>query len=610
MATAPSNTVQQNRLASGSMLVSVLCYSFVPLLLVIAEGARDPFIFNAVYRFGAVGGALVLLVMFYRDFLLDPRIRSMVSKRVQDKTILLLILPYFGYTAFTWSVKFIDVSLTTIAQEIWPALFILFTERLLRKEQRFSRPSYTQFLLIIFSFVGFAFVIYSQTDGFGDLDVLNRHTLIGVSLAVLAALIISSTSYNFRWAADLKNEITARIQDTHISRSDDYRIELFCLMVPFVIGSLASAVVNFGAGIVTNRGVAIEWLSLQSILISAVIGGALLDALGTVFNRTANLKTSNLGINAFGYATPLFGLLWLYQFSDVGVVRIDYLVIGAVAIISTNLLINFEAEVRFGFKALILALWTCGTFVYVRDEMLLFLPFDNWLWPRETYLGALGLSATVFILLLTFRVARLGPRTQGEDNRIFALHRNLEMLARRNLIDGSVSEHIRGIDSAHNPEELRAAYTRAKLCFAQAAAVDHPLADRKLLADAEAQMNMVTNSRQQGVDFGELFSLIIFGGSTIALAMLSRPAVDGWVAFLYEVFSVLFSAVVVFLIINVWDLHRERADLVLANRQDSREYGVIFRDPKNRRFEQSVSVVIGLLIILAYAGLLWNKWLG
>ncbi|MCY3692970.1 MAG: hypothetical protein OXH30_13335, partial [Chloroflexi bacterium] len=323
-----------------------------------------------------------------------------------------------------------------------------------------------------------------------------------------------------------------------------------------------------------------------------------------------NVMTNNLGINAISYGTPIFSLFWLFLFAEVDISRVDYLIIGTAAIISANLLINFEAEVRFGFKALILALWGCGAFVYLRDDFLHLLPFDGWLWPRETYLGALGLSATVFILLLTFRVARLGPRTQGEDNRIFALHRNLEMLARRNLIDGSVSEHIRGIDSAHNPEELRAAYTQAKLCFAQAAAVDHPPAERKLLADAEAQLNMVTHSRQQGVDFGELFSLIIFGGSTIALAMLSRPAVDGWVAFLYEVFSVLFSAVAVFLIVNVWDLHRERADLVLANRDNSREYGVIFRDPKNRRFEQSVSVVIGLLIILAYAGLLWNKWLG
>jgi len=311
------------------------------------------------------------------------------------------------------------------------------------------------------------------------------------------------------------------------------------------------------------------------------------------------------------YLIPVVSLVWLALFLGLNVARVDFLIIGAAAIIIANLLINFEAEVRFGFKALILAVWGCGAFVYLRDDVLHYLPFDGWLWPRETYLGALGLSATVFILLLTFRVARLGPRTQGEDNRIFALHRNLEMLARRNLIDPSVNEHIRGIDKARNPEELRIAYAGARLCFARAAAAaDHPPTDRKLLADAEAQLNMVTHSRQQGIDFGELFSLIIFGGSTIALAMLSRPAVYGWTAFLIEVFSVLFSAVIVFLIINVWDLHRERADLVLESRQSNQEYGVIFRDTKNRRFERSVSIVVGLLIILAYAGLLWNKWLG
>ena len=64
------------------------------------------------------------------------------------------------------------------------------------------------------------------------------------------------------------------------------------------------------------------------------------------------------------------------------------------------------------------------------------------------------------------------------------------------------------------------------------------------------------------------------------------------------------------MIINVWDLHRERADLVLESQRSGHEYGVIFRDTKNRRFERSVSIAVGLLIILAYAGLLWNKWLG
>ena len=129
-----------------------------------------------------------------------------------------------------------------------------------------------------------------------------------------------------------------------------------------------------------------------------------------------------------------------------------------------------------------------------------------------------------------------------------------------------------------------------------------------MLADTEAQLNMMVHSRQQGVDFGELFSLIIFGGSTVLLALLSRPEVSGWTAFIYEFFSVLFPAVIVFLIVNVWDLHRDRADLVLATGTGTEGYGVIFRDPRNRRFERGVSVVIGLGITVTYAVLLWYKW--
>ena len=181
-------------------------------------------------------------------------------------------------------------------------------------------------------------------------------------------------------------------------------------------------------------------------------------------------------------------------------------------------------------------------------------------------------------------------------------------MPRRNLIDPVTSEHVRGIDSARNPEELRIAYTRAKLCFAQAAAIDHPASDQKLLADAEAQLNMVTHSRQQGTDFGELFSLIIFGGSTVLLALLSRPEVTGWTAFIYEIFSVLFPAVIIFLIVSVWDLHRDRADLVLAAPEGTNQYGVIFRDSRSRRFERGVSTVVGLGIAATYAVLLWYKW--
>ena len=41
--------------------------------------------------------------------------------------------------------------------------------------------------------------------------------------------------------------------------------------------------------------------------------------------------------------------------------------------------------------------------------------------------------------------------------------------------------------------------------------------------------------------------------------------------------------------------------------KSTRVYGVVFRDAVNRRFEQTTSIAIGLLVTLAYAALLWQQ---
>ena len=582
------------------MLLSVGGFSLIPLVL--AQGAvENPFLFNTGWRLGFGGGLAFFLLVRHRTLFTDPGVWALILKRAPSWAILFAIISQFEYAIFSQSIRFIDVSVATILFETYHVLIILLTAWLFRSESRYRKIRLDMGLLLLLGFVGFGFVVSSEAGRVDWVDSSGLFVFLpGLLLALLSAGIAACSAFNLRWGADVSAELASNSQGRW-TRDDS---DLFCVVVASVIANTVAIPLNLVASVVSDESLT------ANILLFGILWGFVINATANVAWRYANLITDNLGINALSYATPIISLVWLFLFAQVSVYRADYLIIGALAVASANLLINFEAEVRFGFKALILALWGCGAFVYLRDDFLHLLPFGGWLWPRETYLGALGLSATVFILLLTFRVARIAPRTRDEDNQIFALHRNLEMLARRNLIDPTADQYVRGIDSARNPEELQRAYTQAKLCFAQAAAVDLPPADRRLLSDAEAQLNMIVHSRQQGIDFGELFSLIIFGGSTVLLSLLSRPAVEGWTAFLYEVFSVLFPAVVVFLIVNVWDLHRERADLVLAASEDAAGYGVIFRDPRSRRFEQSMSLVIGLLLIVAYAGLLWYKWLG
>ena len=207
---------------------------------------------------------------------------------------------------------------------------------------------------------------------------------------------------------------------------------------------------------------------------------------------------------------------------------------------------------------------------------------------------------------------------------MYSLFQNLDLLARRNVIDQSVRVHILAIDYAVTPEELQDAYQKIRGCLAQAVASNPSPEDLADLAEAETQLNVIAHSRQQGIEFGELFALIIFGGITVFIGLASRPGVTGWIGFLVEMLVVLFSAVIFFLIINVWDLHRDRAGEILEKRlypyQSATDYagtgvvlyegyGVAFRDAVNRRFEQTTSVVIGLLVTAAFAALLWQKWM-
>ncbi len=604
-----------NRLAIGYMLLAVTLFSSLPLVIERGGGGQAPFLFNAGMNAGVALGCLVFIGVLYRRLVFNSASLLVIARRAMDVKLALSVVATFNFALFAWSTRLIDVSVAAILFETWPILLILLMTRLFPGGTRYREPAPEMLLLLVLSLAGFAFVVVGQAGGFANIQTGALSALVvGVTLAVAGAVATSFTAFSFRWGTDVVHAIPPEARQG----IGDHSLEMFGVLVAFFIANTVSAVLNSYAGM--NTGEAMD----SRTLLSAVVLGAAINGIANVAWRKANLITDNLGINALANTTPVFSLVWLFLFFQVAPERPDYLIIGAVGIITVNLLINSEAEIRFGFKALLLGLWACGAFVYLRDDVLQYLPFGDWQWPGETYFGALGLSATVFTLLRSFRVARLSTQTQDEDNRLYSLFQNLDLLARRNVIDQSVRDHILAIDYAVTPEELQNAYQQIRGCLANAVATNPSPEDLSDLAQAETQLNVIAHSRQQGIEFGELFALIIFGGITVFIGLASRPGVTGWIAFLVEMLVVLFSAVIFFLIVNVWDLHRDRAGEILEKRLYQYHaandyagtgvilyegYGVAFRDAVNRRFEQTTSVVIGLLVTAAFAALLWQKWM-
>ena len=549
------------------------------------------------------------------------------------------------FALFAWSTEYIEVPAASVLLELWPLGVIAILAWGHRKEVQAGRnPRYRRnvgslLLLLSLAFAGVFFVVLSQvreidlalSTWIGTPDSLDWSDVQGVVLALLAAMVGSFGAFTLLWGEDLASKLRKILEEpTGATNYTERDLEIFGAVLGFTIGSFLSVPISLAFGWYIGEGIVDDALKAGSI------GGFIILVPGVYLLRRALLATDNLGVAALGYGVPVITLGWFWLFSTVGislwlgtfsgtsvpvwldtlskigVSSVPYLIVGTAAIVAANLLINFESERLLGFKALVISLWVCGTVVYLRDS-------GGWGWDAmsDGYFDVLFLSATVFALILSFRTARLSSRIQEEDNRALKLFRELEELERRSVISPGVSEHILTIDEKEG-EELEYAYGTARRAISDAAPqADGP--DREKLIEMSFELDALAHSRQQGINFGEICALFIFAGLVVWTALLARPAeAEGLTGFLVEMFAMVFPAVIIFLTINVFDLQRGRVSQILEHNPQYGGYGVAFQDTERiegtirhtsrRTWEQRISVIVGLALIVAYAGLFLHKW--
>ena len=135
----------------------------------------------------------------------------------------------------------------------------------------------------------------------------------------------------------------------------------------------------------------------------------------------------------------------------------------------------------------ILGLGICGAIVYMRDHIFQFLGVPSWDWNEGGYFGSVALSATIFALLLGFRVARMSSRTTDEDNRTFNIFPKADLLSRRGAITSDLCSCILGIDKADNPADLKLSHIRARRHITAVDISSLSESDVQLLNDLEGE---------------------------------------------------------------------------------------------------------------------------
>ena len=358
----------QNRTAFYYMSAGVLAWSFAPLAIDLANGSESPLLFNVLWKFGSLIGAVVFLLARYRHMLTDRVVLSTLWRRSRSWVLVWIALGHLDIALFAWSIRYVDVTIATVLFQSWPIFTTASTLILFRGSGRFAGTTAAVILPLAVAFVGVGFLTEAAQSG--EQNLVAGYQILGALLAIAASLCsgVLVVSFTVKWGVDFRESLGSRSgDDAELLGAVFIREASFIpIAILSVILSVATPNLVFSDQVPAFRDIGPEFVLI------GLLGGAFIAGTSNIMYRKANLTTSNLGVNAVIYAGPIIAVAWILLFSNIwpsvrpSDVHPDFFVIGTLAVISANLLINFQAEIRFGFRSLIIALWASGAFVYFR----------------------------------------------------------------------------------------------------------------------------------------------------------------------------------------------------------------------------------------------------
>lgn len=535
----------------------------------------------------------------------------------------------FQWVFFAWSARHVETAITTVVFEMWPVGFLLvraLVQRLASNETDKHWIRATDFLFVGAAGAGFALVIFSGRD---PLNV-DTHSLpvLGVLLAVVAlglatmGRVVSVTAGEKATTQTRSGEHDSPSDwDVVLSKASHSTVLVAAARVLAVVVLLPIGAVEIMFGGPRPSAVAL----------AAGVGLGVVHALGSWFFLLANHASRSDTINSLGYGIPVLAVGWLWLFTDVALPDKPLFWAGVIGVVAVNMVLHLDPEGSgadasgvsgHGFRALVVSLWATGTLVLFRDR---WLPAEMLQWGLGEYFALIGLGATVFVLILSFRQNRLSGREQEADRLTLHALCEIDVCRDRGLLDPPEHEeliqHLESIDSKRTIKQIGESYFEFRKHTLTAAAGRSP-DDRERLRRLLRDVEVLTNLRQQGRNIAELAVMTLFAALVVVLSLLTRPAapdreLSGWEGLGIEVFTMCFAAGIGFLVFDLLDRRLERdtprlrevsPQSIAKNKQPPgwRLNLLSYSDPTASRV---LSLLLGAAVIAAFVVLLQNKWL-
>lgn len=556
-----------------------------------------------------------------------------------------MVVAHTNYAFFVWSTAYIDIAVSTTIYELWPLVMVLalarYDDSMVRARER--GISNQQRALMVVAFIGLAFVILGQSDASWEaISIFGFEGLFGLVLALMAACLsglypvsnmiyadLLFVAYSHQGRSSVRDQDNLCPQQLTIGTNNPLisadRAILWFTSTGLVLSAAFSVMFDVGIGVITANGSAFreyQGIHMTSLAFGCLMG-VVVHGVGMLLLRMANLRTSDLGINALFYSTPVLALWWL-SWAGISLLRPDLFWIGAGIVLCANGLIQanpdqerdyakFESKrpwgARLGLTSLVLSIWAIGTTMYLRDDVL---P-KAWLsWSESEYWELVGLSATIFALIYGFRVSRLTARVTEEDKRMLEFFRDVEMCVHERKMSPSILSAVREIDRGYDTD-LRTYYNQVSETLHQGYLIGK--LNREQYSSLRKQFDILVHSKQQGKDFAELIAIVLFAALTAALVVTTRPILTlsdppNWGGFVVELFGTFMVSIVVFLTFNLMDMRRDRHIPLMVPLSGQRfQHGLFFRHKQDLTAARIISTTIVVLMIVLVVLLLRDKWL-
>jgi len=621
------------------LLIGTIAWALAPLAIELSNAGETPFLFNAWYELGIATGTVVFIILYIRvvnrkffadeknkiqlqtiwDLLKTPgkerkaktKFGNIVNQLWHRKILTWAIIGRTNIAFLALAAGFVATEIATVLYETWIIFYIII--RGLNKHELKNDLNLQNIILFHFAVGGLLFINLAQSGLFSSINIWGL--LISFAGAILSAI---SLERSVAWGEKFDGEETYKTME-------QIKVGTVYTLIATVVMDVFAAVLSLVAALFYNNIAKTsissfnDYFSSKFLLI--LIFGLIFGSMASIGYRKGSLEAVSLKTSSISFFMPIFAVisLWIWDLvagEAIRIERIDYFLIGLSVVTAVNLLLNYSIEVeKLGFKWLVISFWTSSMIILLRDRWFwLWHDNDDWLWEGSTdYYAVLGLSTTVFVLVLSFRTVRLNERTRHENHLLSSLYWKTKLYKNNQ----KALEALRKIDESETLEQFDSNYIDVRksiLAKDTENNIDNTMTSKNVeeAAMMHSQLDELSHSKARGKDIAEPLILIAFGVSTIAITLMTRPKFSDWNLFLSDIFSVLFASTICFMIFNLFDLRNERSKPVLwppkLIEQNSEVNELKYKKNESSAFEIFISFILSAIVVLVFIIILYGKW--